>query len=112
MRRRLERARERVDSARDAGSMAVLTMLVGLALTTAVLTAMVPWVTELGERQRAQTAADAAALAGVTGGRSASARLASHNDATLVTWARHGRDVIVTVVVGEQEASARATDGP
>lgn len=97
---------------RDRGSMAVLTMLVGLALTTAVLSAMVPWVTELGDRQRAQTAADAAALAGVIGGRAGAARLAAANEATLVAWRVVGDDVIVTVEVGSHRASARATDGP
>lgn len=97
---------------RDRGSMAVLTMLVGLALTTAVLSAMVPWVADLGDRQRARTAADAAALAGVTGGHVASARLAAANDATLVAWRVVGDDVVVTVDVGGQRASARATDGP
>ena len=96
----------------DRGSMALATMLVGVALTSAVLTAMVPWVAELGDRQQAQIAADAAALAGVTGGRSASARLAVANDATLISWRLVGDDVIVTVEVGAQRASARATDGP
>ena len=97
---------------RDRGSMAVLTVLVGLALTSAVLTAMMPWVAELGDRQRAQTAADAAALAGVTGGRLGSARLAAANDGTLVAWRLVGDDVIVTVDVDGHRATARATDGP
>lgn len=97
---------------RDRGSMAVLTVLVGLALTSAVLTAMVPWVTELADRHRAQTAADAAALAGVTGGRAGAVRLAAANDGTLVAWRLVGDDVVVTVEVGGHRASARATDGP
>lgn len=97
---------------RDRGSMAITTVVVGLALTGAVLTAMVPWVHDLGEHSRAQTAADAAALAGVTGGRGASARLAAANEGVLVSWRLVGDDVIVTVEVGGHRASARATDGP
>ncbi len=100
------------DPRRDPGSMAVATVLVALALTTAILTALVPWSAELGERQRARTAADAAALAGVTGGRVGSARLAAANGGTLVGWRIVGDDVIVTVEVGGHRASARATDGP
>lgn len=97
---------------RDRGSMAVVTVLVALALTSAVLTALVPWFHDLGARQRAQTAADAAALAGVTSGRAGSVRLAAANDATLVAWRTVGRDVVVTVEVDGHRASARATDGP
>ena len=46
---------------------------------------------------------------GVAAGSSA---LAAANDATLVSWARDGHDVTVTVRVGGQAATARATDGP
>ena len=48
---------ERERSRDDRGSMAILTVLVGVALTTAVLAAMIPWVGALGEQQRARTAA-------------------------------------------------------
>ena len=92
--------------------MAITTVLVGLALTGAVLTAMVARIAELGDRQQAQTAADAAALAGVTGGRVGSARLAAANDGILVAWRLVGDDVIVTVEVAGHRASARATNGP
>lgn len=103
---------ERERSRDDRGSMAILTVLIGVALTAAVLAAMIPWVGALGEQQRARTAADAAALAGVTGGRPGSARLAAANGATLVTWRLVGDDVIVTVELGDHRATARATDGP
>jgi Flp pilus assembly protein TadG len=71
----------------------------------------------LRERQQAQIAADAAALAGVTGGRDAAARLARANGGSLVAFARsatvdRGWDVRVTVAVGTGRASARATNGP
>lgn len=98
--------------ARDRGSMLVFTTMVGVALCGALTLALVPFLIGLVHRQQAQTAADAAALAGVTGGRAASARLAGANDAVLVSWSRDGRAVTVTVVVGDERATARATDAP
>lgn len=66
---------------------------------------------------RARTAADAAALAGVEGGREASARLAGEHDATIVSWSSQGPPsavtVMVTVRVGRARATAAATNrGP
>ncbi|MET0323968.1 MAG: hypothetical protein ABW219_02005 [Ilumatobacteraceae bacterium] len=61
---------------------------------------------------RARTAADAAALAGVEGGRAASVRLAAAHDGIVTAWRRQGRVVTVTVRVGAMTASARATGGP
>lgn len=58
---------------------------------------------------RARSAADAAALAGVHGGRAAADALAGRNGATLTTWRRVGDDVVVTVRVGDATATARAT---
>lgn len=92
--------------------MLVLTCIVAVAIVAAVLLAFLPVMVDLTARQRAQTAADAAALAGVTGGESASAELASANGAVLVRWGRDGRDVTVTVELGEVSATARATDAP
>ena len=70
----------------------------------------------LGARAQAQTAADAAALAGVGGGASAAGRLAASNGGTLVRFARSaqadGVTVEVTVRVRDVMATARATDGP
>ena len=60
---------------------------------------------------RARSAADAAALAGVRGGRRAADALADSNGATLTSWRRHGDDVVVTVRVGDALATARATSG-
>lgn len=72
------------------------------------------------DRQRAQAAADAAALAGVDAGPSGAARLAGVNGARLVSFRRTGapggggHTVVVTVVVavGEVRATARASNGP
>ncbi len=54
---------------RDRGSMLVLVVMVGVAVTAAVTLALLPVLGGLVDRQHAQSAADAAALAGVTGGR-------------------------------------------
>jgi hypothetical protein len=64
------------------------------------------------QRQRAQIAADAAALAGVRGGRATAAAVATANGATLQSFDARGDEVLVTVTVGAVDASARATDGP
>ena len=60
---------------------------------------------------RARTAADAAALAGATDGRSAAAAVASDNGGVLVGFASTGDDVLVEVRVGRATARARATMG-
>jgi hypothetical protein len=64
------------------------------------------------DRQQAQTAADAAALAGLQGGRSAAARLAAANGAVLVSFEQDGATVTVLVARDEVRARARARDGP
>ncbi len=61
---------------------------------------------------RARTAADAAALASVHGGRTVGEAIAVANGATLLDWRQVGDDVIVTVQVGDALVSARATDAP
>lgn len=96
---------------RDSGQ-AVLLMLPVMAV--AALLAL--GVAEVGHvvvlRARAQTAADAAALAAVTGGRPAADRLARANDASLVGFLRDGTDVVVTVDLDGVRARARATNAP
>jgi Flp pilus assembly protein TadG len=64
------------------------------------------------QRQRVQTAADAAALAGLQGGQPAAARLAATNGALLVSFQREGFTVTVVVADGRVRARARASDGP
>lgn len=97
---------------RDRGAMTVLVVLVAFAITAAITLGLVPVLGDLTDRQQARSAADAAALAGVMGGRSAAATLAAANDAVLVGWSRSGREVTVRVRVGDQTVIARATDGP
>lgn len=63
------------------------------------------------QRQRAQIAADAAALAGVRGGRATAAAVATANGAALQSFDVRDDEVLVTVTVGAVDASARATDG-
>lgn len=97
---------------RDRGSMLIVTTLVGLSITGAATAAAIPFLDAIVDRQRAQNAADAAALAGVTGGSAAASDLAAANGAELVSWRRSGRDVVVVVAVDGREATARATDAP
>jgi Flp pilus assembly protein TadG len=86
-----------------AGGLVALLIVAALAFDVGMM---------LVERRDQQNAADAAALAGVTGGASASRVIAAANDATVVAWSRSGYEVTVTVQVGEQRATARATDEP
>jgi hypothetical protein len=92
--------------------MFLFTVMVGVALTAAVTLGLVPLLGALIDRQRAVAAADAAALAGVRGGRAASSMIADANGATVVAWSQAGAEVTVSVQVGEQRATARATDAP
>jgi hypothetical protein len=87
-------------------------LVVGAA---AVLAAVVLALAAFGRHEingsRARTAADAAALAGVEGGRSGAERLAAENGGELVSFEAHGHEVWVTVSVDGVSASARADDG-
>ena len=60
------------------------------------------------DRARAHTAADSAALAGASGGRSAAVEIATDNGGELVGFVRQGSEVEVTVRVRGVEAVARA----
>lgn len=96
---------------RDRGqAIALLLAVVVLAVVCAV--AMGHFSARLLNQQQAQLAADAAALAGVVGGRAAAERLAIANDATLTDFVVSGMEVIVEVRVGTESARARATRAP
>lgn len=60
------------------------------------------------ERAEAQSAADAAALAGALEGEDAARTIARSNDARLESFVTDGDAVEVTVVVGGRRATARA----
>lgn len=60
------------------------------------------------ERARAQTAADAAALAAAVEGGDAAAELARANGAELLEYRLDGEETVVRVRVGETVAEARA----
>ena len=66
------------------------------------------------DRTRARTAADAAALAGVRGGRAAAERLAGAHGGELVVWTVDDASSQVSVVVrvGSASAPAVASDRP
>jgi tartrate dehydratase beta subunit/fumarate hydratase class I family protein len=97
---------------RDHGGAAILLLTASLAIAPLAMLGVAEAGKRLHEGVRARTAADAAALAGTTGGRAAAARLASRNGARLVAYRELGDRVIVEVVVGEAHAVAAATDAP
>lgn len=61
---------------------------------------------------RAQTAADAAALASIEGGQRAAAQFAARHGGDLVAWSRRNEVITVAVRVGDVVRDARATGGP
>jgi hypothetical protein len=99
-------------SASDRGQAAVAVLLLATALSVAVSAALVDVGGRMIDRARAQTAADAAALAAVTGGRGDAVSLAEQHGATLVSFARGpgAGDVTVMVRLGSATARAAATD--
>lgn len=96
---------------RDAGQ-AVLVVVGGVALTTALLLSTARFAADLNGESQARIAADAAALAGATGGRGQAEAAASENGASLVSFSGFGTAVIVTVRVGSARATARAIATP
>mgnify|MGYP003347030732 CR=1 FL=1 len=83
---------------RDPGQAAVL-MVAALAVTGALIVGLVQVVTVVVARQQAQSAADAAALAGVSGGPDIAAEIAARNHALLVSSQWEGDDLVVVVAV-------------
>jgi len=92
---------------------------VGLALALLVAgaaTVMMLLTASLGrtviDRTKARTAADAAALAGVSGGRAAAERVAGENGGTLEALTGLGPVVEARVRVGTARATSRAAPRP
>jgi hypothetical protein len=84
----------------------VVTAAAGAALVVALVGGVVV------DRARARTAADAAALAGVTDGRDRAEQVARANGGEIRSYRAVGDVVEVTVRVGRAEATARASTGP
>jgi len=99
---------------RDRGQAAVVLVVVASVIFVASTTAMSVLGGRVVERTRAQTAADAAALASLDSGRPGAEASAARHGAHVVTWARGPGDGEVTVEVrlGDARATARATNLP
>ena len=108
------RAPERSDPTNDVGQAAVLVVTVSAVLLVAIVLALGAMGRTAVDRTRAGTAADAAALASLEGGREAAETLASRHGATVVTWFRGPgpSEVTVTVRLGDTTATARASNAP
>jgi Flp pilus assembly protein TadG len=85
-----------------------------LALGAALLAALVDFGGITQNRARAQTAADAAALASLEGGAAAADDYATRHGATVISWSRGPGEyeVTVRVRVGDSTATARASNAP
>ena len=102
---------ERDDAGRgERGQAAILVVVVATVIGAAVLVGLGGLGRDLVDRARAQTAADAAALASLEGGRAAATRLAAAHGAVIVAWSGGEDEVTVTVRRGRARATARATD--
>lgn len=98
--------------ARAHGGQALPLVCLVLALTAATGLVAVKAGEVVVDRTDAATAADAAALAGATGGREAAATAAGANGAVLVSWRAAGPDVEVVVQRHRARARARARAAP
>jgi hypothetical protein len=101
-----------MQSTRNDRGQAVVLLLAVVVLAALAVIAVGLFGRRIVDHARAQTAADAAALAAVVGGRPAAERFAAGNGGRLIGFAQSGDEVTVTVEVGGERAAARATDGP
>jgi hypothetical protein len=92
----------------NAGSATLLVVVVVVVLASVAL-AVGRFGRGLNDAARAQTAADAAALAGSVGGRDRASDLATANHAVLVSFVEIGASVRVVVTVDGVVATARAS---
>lgn len=96
--------------------MQVLIVVGGVGLAGALTLGFADFCGDLVDASRARTAADAAAIAGVSGGRPGAERLAGANGATVVEFARSSSEAGVTVTiivrVGDATSTARASNAP
>jgi hypothetical protein len=101
-----------VTARRHDGGQAVVLLLAVVVIAALSVVAVGLFGQRIVDRGRAQTAADAAALAATRGGRAAAQRLAAGNGAVLLGYAEDGDAVTVVVALNGERATARATDGP
>ncbi len=92
--------------------MLIFIVFVTIGITFSITAALVPVLHQVIDHQRAQAAADAAALAGVIGGRKSADEIAVANGAVVVDFEVVDGVVIVAVRVGHRVVGARATDEP
>jgi Flp pilus assembly protein TadG len=99
---------------RDRGQASIMVMMVATVLCASLAAATVGFGGHLIDRSRAQTAADAAALASLTGGGAAARSFAERHGGSLVAFIRGPGvgEVTVVVRVGNSTATAAATDAP
>jgi len=96
---------------RDRGQ--AIALVLAVVVVAVVLTVAIGrFSSRLVDSQQAQLAADAAALAGVVGGRDAAERLAVANEGVLTEFITVDDEVFVEVRVGDESARARATRAP
>jgi len=92
----------------DAGQAAIV-VVGATAVTAMLLLSIARFGSRLDAASRARSAADAAALAGASEGRGRAEAMARENGATLMAFVAIDTSVVVTVRVGAEEATARAT---
>lgn len=95
----------------DRGQATVLLLAI-VALVVVAMVATARFGARVVAKEQAQVAADAAALAGVTGGQPAARRVAAANGGLLVAFLGDGVTVSVSVRVGTDVATAKATRAP
>lgn len=94
----------------DAGQ--AMPLAIAVIVVAAILTiAFGAMARDVIDAARAQTAADAAALASIEGGESGAAAIAGRHGGRLLSWSRSGASVTVVVQVGDAVATARASGG-
>lgn len=97
----------------DRGQAAVFVVLVAVAMFAVVVTGLTTLGRRVVDRARAQSAADAAALASVDGGRAPAAELAAAAGGSVASWERLADGtVVVTVRLGGISATASASSAP
>jgi hypothetical protein len=101
---------------RDVGQAAVLLVMVVCLVFTVSVTALATLGRDMTQRTRAQSVADAAALAGLVQGRGVGEEIAARHGASIVSWtmdsAADGDVITVVVLLGDATATARASDRP